>query len=176
MASTVEKSNVLDKHLHHLGQHHGDLAGHERATKRDHDFLSQIRVIPTNSGHEIVSIPVPMTLKSQIGNPVSAQREKIALTIDSFTDSSRNWCICHNSNNTILVSDGMERSFLKQCFYWQLPLCSWYRNGCFGTVGARVGQQLCIYCAISLWFLLWRIRCNHHSHLRSSGGLWWGCC
>lgn len=71
MSDSTEKPSALDEHFHHLGDHHGEIAGHERATKRDHDFLSQIRVIPTNSGHEIISIPVPMTLKSQIGNPVS---------------------------------------------------------------------------------------------------------
>lgn len=53
-ASPERTSNELEKHTHHLGQHHGELAGHQRATERDHDFLSQIRVIPTNSGHQIV--------------------------------------------------------------------------------------------------------------------------
>lgn len=71
--SPQSQSTELEKHTHHLSQHHGELAGHQRATKRDHDFLSQIRVIPTHSGHQIVSIPVPMTIKSQIGNPVRIQ-------------------------------------------------------------------------------------------------------
>ena len=65
-----ESDNDIDKHMGHLAQHHGHLAGHNDARKRDHDYLSQIRVIPTNTGQEIVSVPVPMTIKSQMGNPV----------------------------------------------------------------------------------------------------------
>ena len=72
MGSTTQ-GNSFEKHLDHLGQHHDDLAGRDRATRQDHDYLSHVRVIPTNSGRDIVSVPVPMTIKSQIGNPVSLE-------------------------------------------------------------------------------------------------------
>ena len=68
--SPNQSDSRIDKHVDHLAQHNGHLAGHNDARKRDHDYLSQIRVIPTNSGQEIISLPVPMTIKSQLGNPV----------------------------------------------------------------------------------------------------------
>ena len=71
MSDSSEKPMPLSEHLNHLAKHHGEGAGHGQATKRDHEFLSQVRVVSTESGHEVISIPVPMTIKSQIGNPVS---------------------------------------------------------------------------------------------------------
>lgn len=92
MVSHDSQTN-LEEHIGHLAHHNGHLAGHNDARKRDHDYLSQIRVIPTNSGHEIISVPVPITLKSQLGNPVTfilsrfadlSNREQTALAIGAF--------------------------------------------------------------------------------------------
>jgi hypothetical protein len=70
--ATRELDEKVNQHISHLAEHHGHLAGHNDARRQDHDYLSQVRVVPTNSGREILSVPVPMTLKSQIGNPVGA--------------------------------------------------------------------------------------------------------
>jgi hypothetical protein len=68
--SPSETIDPLDEHKDHITRHFGHLAGHNDARVRDHDYLSQIRVIPTNGDRDIISVPVPMTTKSQIGNPV----------------------------------------------------------------------------------------------------------
>lgn len=77
----AQPQEPVEKHIHHLGQYHGHLAGHNNATARDHDYLSQIRVIPTNSGKDIISVPVPMTIKSQLGNPVPSPRSLTSLCV-----------------------------------------------------------------------------------------------
>jgi hypothetical protein len=65
-----ETVDGVDEHKDHLTRHYGHLAGQNDARIRDHDYLSQIRVIQTNGDKDILSVPVPMTIKSQIGNPV----------------------------------------------------------------------------------------------------------
>lgn len=68
--SPSETVDQVDEHKDHITRSFGHLAGHNDARIRDHDYLSQIRVIQTNGDKDIVSVPVPMTTKSQIGNPV----------------------------------------------------------------------------------------------------------
>jgi hypothetical protein len=67
--SLSETVDQLDEHKDHITRHFGHLAGRNDARIRDHDYLSQIRVIQTNGDKDIMSVPIPMTTKSQIGNP-----------------------------------------------------------------------------------------------------------
>jgi hypothetical protein len=68
--SPNETVDQLGEHKDHITRHFGHLAGHNDARIRDHDYLSQIRVIQTNGDKDVMSVPIPMTTKSQIGNPV----------------------------------------------------------------------------------------------------------
>lgn len=83
---------VFEKHNDHSSRYHGHLAGHRNdVRKRDHDYLSQIRVIKTNDGKEIVSVPVPMTIKSQLGNPTALAIGAFATTLTTLSLSLMNW-------------------------------------------------------------------------------------
>lgn len=84
--------NALEKHTEHSSRYHGHLAGnHDDVRKRDHDYLSQIRVIKTDDGKEIVSVPVPMTIKSQLGNPTALAIGAFATTLTTLSLSLMGW-------------------------------------------------------------------------------------
>lgn len=84
--------NALEKHTEHSSRYHGHLAGnHNDVRKRDHDYLSQIRVIKTNDGKEIVSLRVPMTIKSQLGNPTALAIGAFATTLTTLSLSLMGW-------------------------------------------------------------------------------------
>lgn len=86
------KSDALEQHNDHTSRYHGHLAGnHNEVHKRDHDYLSQIRVIKTNDGKDIVSVPVPMTIKSQIGNPTALAIGAFATTLTTLSLSLMGW-------------------------------------------------------------------------------------
>lgn len=84
--------NALEKHTEHSARYHGHLAGnHNDVRKRDHDYLSQIRVNKTNDGKEIVSVPVPITIKSQLGNPTALAIGAFATTLTTLSLSLMGW-------------------------------------------------------------------------------------
>ena len=84
--------DALEKHTDHSSRYHGHLAGNRNdVCKRDHDYLSQIRVITTNDGKEIVSVPVPMTIKSQLGNPTALAIGALSTTVTTLSLSLMNW-------------------------------------------------------------------------------------
>lgn len=86
------EANALEKHVDHSSRYHGHLAGnHNDVRKRDHDYLSQIRVIRTNDGKDIVSVPVPMTIKSQLGNPTALAIGAFATTLTTLSLSLMGW-------------------------------------------------------------------------------------
>jgi hypothetical protein len=84
--------DALEKHTDHSSRYHGHLPGNRNnVCKRDHDYLSQIRVITTNDGKEIVSVPVPMTIKSQLGNPTALAIGAFSTTLTTLSLSLMNW-------------------------------------------------------------------------------------
>ena len=92
-SSQLEKhqpvEDAFEKHTDHTSRFHGHLAGNRNEVrKRDHDYLSQIRVTKTNDGKEIVSVPVPMTIKSHIGNPTALAIGAFSTTLTTLSLSS----------------------------------------------------------------------------------------
>lgn len=92
----LEKSTVhpneLEKHEEHHSRYNGHLVGHHNdVRKRDHDYLSQIRVIKTNDGKDIISVPVPMTTKSQLGNPTALAIGAFATTLTTLSLALMGW-------------------------------------------------------------------------------------
>lgn len=68
-------------------------------------------------------VPVPVTLKAQLGSPVRIRIFKVSIFAKiCLLDSVSDWGICDDSNNTCSVFDGMERSHSHKCLYWQLFL------------------------------------------------------
>lgn len=69
-------------------------------------------------------VPVPVTLKAQLGSPVQTQK-----CIDSInTDIGQTDCIGHRSffdyfDDAVIVFNGMARSDDYQCLHWKLFLC-----------------------------------------------------
>jgi hypothetical protein len=72
------------KHEEHHTRYNGHLPGlNNDVRERDHDYLSQTRVIKTNDGKDIISVPVPMTIKSQLGNPTALAVGAFSTTLNS---------------------------------------------------------------------------------------------
>lgn len=69
-------------------------------------------------------VPVPVTLKAQLGSPVQAQIYIVSINTDiGQTDCIGYWSFFDDFDDIGTVFDGMARSDDHQRLYWQLFLC-----------------------------------------------------
>ena len=123
--STINQSQVNMAHENRIHQLE-NIANKSPQHEGKYDALAagEMSVSSSQSGTTYL-VPVPVTLKSQLGSPVQIPTNEWSLNhpADPRADCTGNWSILHDIDNACTFTDGIPGSHHNQRIHRQFPLC-----------------------------------------------------